>query len=100
MQKSFPEIFKECGLSSLFSSETCNLKTMTPDSLFVSNLYHSSVVSITEEGVEAAAATGFKYCKMSMPFQFRADRPFIFIIYETVLEIPLFLNAVYCPTEE
>lgn len=75
---------------------------MSSESLFVSDFCHSSDVEITEEGVECAAGTALMVCLGSSmtEYEFRADRPFLFIIYNTELDIPVFINAIYNPSAE
>jgi serpin B len=53
---------------------------------------------VNEEGTEAAAATGITVGIVSLPPQVRADRPFLFFIWDRVTESVLFLGRVSDPT--
>lgn len=101
MNKLISETLKKCGLNYTFDRKKCNLKSMSPEELFVSDVCHSAAVTVSEEGVEAAAATSVTISVrcMVMNFEFVLDRPFIFIIYDTKLNIPVFVNAVFDPNQ-
>ncbi|TGZ62818.1 hypothetical protein CRM22_007225 [Opisthorchis felineus] len=83
------------GLQTLFSKDA-NLTMITEDSkLYVDKLLHKTFISVTEGGVEAAAATGFEFAFLSLakPKKFRVDHPFFFaVIYKST--VPVFLGHV------
>lgn len=66
--------------------------------LFLQTVMHKAFVEVTEEGTEAAAATGVSVGITSIPPQFRADRPFLFLIRDNVTGSVLFLGRVTDPT--
>ena len=71
--------------------------TKEENEYYVSKAVHQSVVEVNEEGTEASAATGFATATsaaMDSPFEFRADQPFVFFIYDEVNKSILFIGRV------
>jgi serpin B len=65
--------------------------------LYLSDVYHETYVTVDEEGTEAAAATGVVVDFESAPanpFEFAADRPFLFAIRDRPTGVVLFLGRV------
>jgi serpin B len=63
---------------------------------------HKTFIAVDESGTEAGAATAVAMRAGSAPprdepFQFVADRPFLFAIVDSRLPEPLFLGAVQDP---
>jgi len=67
--------------------------------LSISKVIHEAVVEVNEEGTEAAAATGVGISLMCIQpeFEFRCNRPFIFIIHENVANGVLFVGKYTKP---
>ncbi|XP_048363094.1 leukocyte elastase inhibitor-like [Sphaerodactylus townsendi] len=67
--------------------------------LFVSNVTHKSFVEVNEEGTEAAAAAGVQVVPMcaQFPLEFKADRPFLFMIKQTKANSILFFGKYSSP---
>jgi serpin B len=69
--------------------------------LQISEVVHKAYVEISEEGTEAAAATGVGIALVSMVSQplpvFQADRPFLFFIRDTRSGLILFQGRVMDP---
>lgn len=68
----------------------------------ISSAVHSAVLSIDEHGARAAAATSFAAVALSYeePAKlFRADRPFIVVLWDTVTSLPLFMAKVADPQQ-
>ena len=70
--------------------------------LYVSAVVHKAFVDVNEEGTEAAAATAVIVAVTSAPvreepFEFRADRPFMFLIRDRRTESLLFMGRVMDP---
>ena len=71
--------------------------------LLISAVVHKAFVDVTEEGTEAAAATGVAMRPMAIrrekPVEFRADHPFIFLIRDTHSRSVLFLGRLTEPAK-
>jgi serpin B len=70
--------------------------------LAISEVVHKAFVDVSEQGTEAAAATGItmRATAMRMPEQavvFRADHPFIFLIRDTGTGVVLFIGRLTNP---
>ena len=73
------------------------------DWLYISKVFHKAFVEVNEKGTEAAAATAVVMTKasgsMDYPFipEFKADRPFVFLIREKSTGSVLFLGRMMQP---
>ena len=70
--------------------------------LAISEVVHKAFVDVSEQGTEAAAATGItmRATSMRMPEQavvFRADHPFVFLIRDTRTGAVLFIGRLMKP---
>ncbi|KAJ6809253.1 serpin-ZXA-like [Iris pallida] len=106
------EVSKGMGMVLPFSMEEADLSEMVDCSkvfregynLYVSKIFHKSVIEVTEEGTEAAAATAAVMCvfasavSSSPPVNFVADHPFIFVIAEDLTGVVLFTGHVLNPS--
>jgi serine protease inhibitor len=63
----------------------------------LSAVIHKAVVDVNEKGTEAAAATGVVVEVRSIPPEFRADHPFVFLIRERRSGSVLFMGRVVNP---
>ena len=66
--------------------------------LYIGDAYHKTFIAVDEKGTEAAAATavvGMTFC--GPEHEFRADRPFIFLIRDRVTGAILFMGRVLNP---
>jgi len=66
--------------------------------LFIGHVAHKAYVSVSEEGTEAAAATGVSMT-LSMPSMMTIDHPFIFLIRDSKTETIRFIGRVVEPSE-
>jgi serpin B len=74
-----------------------------PERLFISLVVHKAYADVTEEGTEAAAATGVVAKRVAAPVPrepvvFRADRPFLFLIRDVKHGAVLFLGRLTDPS--
>ncbi|XP_037662137.1 serpin B7 isoform X2 [Choloepus didactylus] len=86
------------GLTDIFDESRADLSGIASGGrLYLSKLMHKSYIEVTEEGTEAAAATGSNVVEKQLPESvvFRADRPFLFVIRKS--DIILFSGKVSCP---
>jgi serpin B len=94
------------GIRDVFDPERADLRGIAdvPPRLYVDLALQEAVVEVTEEGTRAAAATAIgvifrtAFIPRPLPFLFRADRPFAFVIFNRRLGVPLFLGKVGDPT--
>jgi len=87
------------GMPTAFS-KAADLSGMTGDrDLFISAVLHKAFVDVNEEGTEAAAATAVVVAlkAVSMPLEFRADHPFLFLIRHRPTGAILFMGRVVLP---
>lgn len=70
--------------------------------LYLSEAVHQAYVAVDESGTEAAAATALGAvagaAPADPPVEFRADRPFVFVIRDTTSGAVLFMGRVNDPT--
>ncbi|XP_013790199.1 leukocyte elastase inhibitor-like [Limulus polyphemus] len=90
------------GIEDMFQDEKADLSGITgQQDLFVGAVVHKSFVDVSEEGTEAAAATGIVLQKRSLPIrevaEFKADHPFLFLILENKYKSVLFMGAFKNP---
>jgi serpin B len=94
------EVLKKMGMPHPFSLEA-DLSGMTGrKDLMIDKVVHKAFVNVDEKGTEAAAATAVVIREkngMVIP-EFRADRPFIFIIKENRNSTILFMGRVNDPS--
>jgi len=80
------------GMLDLFNMTKADL-TGIGEQLFVSDLFHKTYVAVDENGTEAAAATSHStlLCCYEEK-EFRADKPFMFLIWDFRVNVPLFMG--------
>ena len=85
------------GIKDLFTRKA-DLRNISNRQLHVSNAVHKAFIEVDEKGTEAAAATGIVISTRSQKDHnknfFKADRPFMFMIYDSRNQIPLFTGKV------
>ncbi|XP_020761262.2 serpin B3-like [Odocoileus virginianus] len=91
---------KALGMVDAFNGRVADFSGMTGRrDLVVSTVVHKSFVEVTEEGTEAAAATGVSVGVTSAPFHesFRCNHPFLFLIKHIKTNSILFCGRVSSP---
>ncbi|KAG7486932.1 plasma protease C1 inhibitor [Solea senegalensis] len=87
-------LLKNLGLSSLF--EGANLCGLSPEGMLVlDDARHKAFLTLTEQGVEAAAATSLSFSRTRNSFS--AMRPFILLLWSDQANVPLFVGRVTNP---
>jgi len=100
--KNIEEELKEMGMVTAFTGKA-DFTGMTDEKpgLFIDKVFHQAFVEVNEEGTEAAAATAVIILgEKGLPSGFRADHPFIFLIYHKETKTVLFLGRVVNPKSE
>ncbi|XP_053403392.1 leukocyte elastase inhibitor-like [Mercenaria mercenaria] len=92
------KVLSDLGMNDLFLPHA-NLSGMGGD-LYVSEVYHKAFVDVNEEGTEATAATAAVVVTCSTKqtlLDFTADHPFLFMIWDHRLNVPLFIGRFVEP---
>lgn len=100
---SLAEVLSTMGMPTAFSANADFSGIDPKRGLEVSGVFHKAFVDVSEQGTEAAAATGIAMRAMSMMrpepnVVFRADHPFIFLIRDTATGLILFAGRLTNPT--
>jgi serine protease inhibitor len=86
------------GMASAFDPFTADFSGMDGRrDLCITEVVHKGFVEVNEEGTEAAAATGVIVGPTSAGRSFTADRPFVFLIRDSVTGSILFLGRIDDP---
>jgi serpin B len=92
------------GMKKVFDSGEADLGGMNDgrEPLFLSAVQHKAFIEVNEAGTEAVAATGASVATLSLPAGpppavFRADHPFVFVVYDVRTGMVLFLGRVMNP---
>lgn len=92
---SLNEALKSLGMPRAFDPYKAEFTRINPDGgLYITNVKHKTFIRVDEEGSEAAAATSVEVGVVSMPPTLRADRPFLFVLYEANTGAMLFVGRV------
>ena len=102
-QFSLPDQLSALGMTDAFNPNLADFSGMTGNrELFISDVIHKAFVAVDEKGTEAAAATAVIMELSSMPMfenVLTIDRPFIFIIRDTVNGQILFVGRIVNPAQ-
>jgi len=101
-QFSLADVLKSMGMADAFIPDVADFSGINGKrDLFISAVIHKAYVDVSEEGTEAAAATGVIMKTTSAgPTQtpvFRADHPFVFVIRDNHSGSILFIGRVLNP---
>ncbi|KAM6281166.1 LOW QUALITY PROTEIN: leukocyte elastase inhibitor-like [Porphyrio hochstetteri] len=93
-------VLQALGMRDAFILEQADFSGLSREpGLFLSKAIHKSFVDVNEEGTEAAAATGLTkipFC-LCIPYEFRADHPFLFLIKHNPSKNILFFGRCCSP---
>jgi serpin B len=93
---------KLLGMTDAFAPTAANFSGMTSqDQLFISDVVHEANISVDEDGTEASAATAVVMAAASASAtpQITFDRPFVFVLRDTLTGAVLFLGQVTDPSK-
>ena len=90
--------FQNLGLTKIFGEEA-NFKGIVDEGgINVGDVVHKTNIEFTEEGSEAAAATAVIFTKVfKQKRRITIDGPFIFILLDTKMNIPIFMGRIMNP---
>ncbi|MCS5617727.1 MAG: hypothetical protein NZ658_06985, partial [Pirellulales bacterium] len=100
---SLKPVLESLGIKQAFVEGQADLSGMDGTrELFVSDVVHEGFVEVSEEGTEAAAATGVIVATRAMvrpeePLEVKADRPFAWAVVERSTGLVLFAGTVIDP---
>jgi serine protease inhibitor len=81
------------GLTRLFTIDADLTKMLkSQERVFVNKMLQKARIEVSEEGTQAAAVTGGGIAPSSAPNTFLANRPFLYIIYETSTNAIFFMG--------
>lgn len=94
----------DIGMKDAFDARRADFSGMDGrrPNLFISAVHHKGFIEVNEEGTEAAAATAVELKTIGItpgPTVFHADRPFLFIIWESATSSILFMGRVADPSK-
>ena len=97
------DTLKGLGMSDAFDADLADFSGMTgKKDLYIGNVIHKAFVAVDEKGTEAAAATAVIMelaTAIKHDVNLQADRPFIFVIRDTVNGQILFVGRVMNPAQ-
>jgi serpin B len=98
------DALRTLGMTDAFDPQAADFSGMVAEDasrrLAVDEVYHDTFLRVDETGTEAAAATGVVMVETSAPlepFEFVADRPFLFAIRDRPTDTVVFLGRVVDP---
>ena len=95
--ESLTDILKSMGITEAFKTDgSANFSPMfTSGSMWITDVIHKTYIDVNEKGTEAAAVTGVAAAGSSIPpepIEFKADKPFTFVIKDNVHNEVLFMG--------
>ncbi|KAG7161246.1 Serine protease inhibitor 88Ea-like 2 [Homarus americanus] len=91
------QVLSDMGVVDLFT-QAADLRAFTQSDLHVDSAVHLASLRLTEEGTVAAAATGLLGTRIG-PTKFVCDRPFVFILVDTLMRVPVFTGIYNRPPD-
>lgn len=94
-------LFESLGVIDAFDPERADFSGMSTEAeLYISRACHQATIEVDEYGTTATAATAIVARRTSapQPAEFRADRPFVYVIEHDATSEPLFIGRVLDPT--
>ncbi|XP_076872427.1 alpha-1-antitrypsin homolog [Brachyhypopomus gauderio] len=95
---SLGDTLKEMGIVDAFSQNANFSGISEASNVAVSKVLHQAVLSVDEQGTEAAAVTTVEIMLFSMPFRVYVNRPFLVFIVEDSTKSILFMGKITDPT--
>ncbi|KAJ2945022.1 hypothetical protein O0L34_g1918 [Tuta absoluta] len=91
----------DMGLITMFDATTASFADISDEALNVSDFIQKAMIEVTEQGTEASAASvafieGRSFSQTTE--EFTANKPFLFMIVDRHLELPVFTGAYSKPT--
>lgn len=94
-------LLRDLGLTSIADEARADFSRLASQRLAVNLFRHSAMIAVDEQGTEAAAVTDTGMREVSAidapPVEFRADRPFLFVVEDPSTRAILFLGRLARP---
>ena len=92
-------VLKAMGVQDIFDPTLADLRNILGfKGMYVSSVRHEAFIKVTEEGTEASGGSSASSGDLSIPFQFRVNRPFMFFIRHAVTGSIVFMGRVDDPS--
>ena len=101
-EDSLSALLADLGMTEAFSGDADFSGITTDETLLISEVIQKAVITVDEEGMEAAAATAVGMDATSVPTEPKEmvlDAPFLFVAYETAALAPLVLGWIGDPAQ-
>lgn len=101
-EDSLSALLVDLGMTEAFSGDADFSGITTDEALFISEVIQKAVITVDEEGMEAAAATAVGMDAASAPAEPKElvlDAPFLFVAYEASTLAPLVLGWIGDPAQ-
>nr|XP_049705812.1 ovalbumin-related protein X-like [Helicoverpa armigera] len=93
------ELLIDMGLRTLFDPTQASFPGISDYQMSLSNFIQKADIEVTEDGTVAAAATAALFESRMLPEQFVANKPFMFMIVDRILHVPIFTGAYSKPSD-
>ncbi|KAM8920839.1 uncharacterized protein RCH25_015575 [Pelodytes ibericus] len=93
------KVLKSMGVTNVFSTRADLSGISETDNLYVSKAVHKATITVNENGTEATSATAIAVSIRSRVTPFQADRPFILVVYNELIESIIFIGRIMDPTK-
>ncbi|XP_048456007.1 uncharacterized protein serpina10b [Rhincodon typus] len=90
---------RQLGIIKPFTNTANFSEISSSHHLKISKVIHKAVIDVDERGTEAAAVTSVAAVPYSLPTMIKVDHPFVFMIYEEITNMLLFIGRVKDPTK-
>ena len=107
---SLPDTLKKLGMLSAFCPNDADFSGMDGSrQLCISNIIHEAFIAVAEKGTEASAATAVELEDASiaadggyepLPLLVKAERPFLYFLYDQPTGAILFMGSVLDPLQK
>lgn len=97
------DTLKSCGLSDIFVDEACD-NMIQDENLMLDEILQKTKIKVDRNGTEAAAVTSVMIKTTAFApvdqYSVTLDRPFMFVIYDTKYNVPLFIGKINIINQE
>ena len=90
-------MLKKSGITDAFDMNKANFSAMTNSPLYLTKALHSTSIKLNRYGTKAAGSTiiaGTTRGPIAQPPTVYLDRPFLYAIYDTQADMPIFIGTV------